>query len=323
MAEPGGLLGLTLTCIAVAGLSGYALGWDVGRDLDLLVGHFRTLAERTEASEPVPPAPVLSADEIGDLQAALSRLHNRLVDDVDAQRRALRLTEAADRDRNALLTEVERAIRTPLLAVQTLGNELAEGKHGALLPAQNDDVQIIVKGSEQLLALLEDVVELAVAQSGNVKLRLQDVDASALIEEVVRAHQPQLAGRSVTLRTNIPADLPMLQADPRRLRQVLNNLVGNALKFTEHGEVLLSARWNAESVSIEVSDTGLGIAASDVQRIFEEFGQAGPAPIRRRGAGLGLAICRRLVELHGGTLTVASALGEGSTFTIRFPRASR
>jgi signal transduction histidine kinase len=242
------------------------------------------------------------------------------MDDVEAQRRALHLTETADRDKNAFLTEVEQAIRRPLLAVQALSRELQEGRHGPLLPAQAEDVQVILKGTEQLLSLLEDVVQVAIAQTGAVQLLVAPIDAAGLIREVVRAHEPQLQGRDVALRASLPPDLPALRADPRRLRQVLNNLVGNALKFTERGEIVVSAAFDAENVWIDVRDTGLGIAATDVGRIFEEFGQAGPARNRRRGAGLGLAICRRLVELHGGTLTVASTLGQGSTFTIRFPR---
>jgi len=312
---------LAVACSGVAGLSAYALGWDMARDLDLLVDRVRSLAGNNET--PPAPVPIVSADEIGDLEAALARLHDRLTDDEDSQRRALRLTEVADREKNAFLTDVEQAIRRPLLAIQSTGNELAEGGRGALSPAQSEDVNIIVKGAEQLLALIEDVVDIAVAQSGSVQLRLESLDAGAMVREVVRAHQPQLPGRDVTLRADVSSDLPPLRADSRRLRQVLNNLVGNALKFTEKGEIVVSVRADSEEwVSIDVVDTGPGIPNSDLSKIFEEFGQAGTARTRRRGAGLGLAICRRLVELHGGTLTVASKVGRGSQFTVRFPRAT-
>jgi signal transduction histidine kinase len=313
-----GLLWVALGCVAVAGLSGYALGWDIARDLDLLVGHVRALAEGREAADAA-FVPVLSADEIGDLQAALARLHDRLGDDVEAQRRALRLTEAADREKSTYLGDVEQAIRRPLLAIRETGAALVEGRHGALAPAQTEDIQIVVKGAEQLLDLLEDVVHFAAAQDAGIELRVEPVDVTALCREVVRAHEPQVTGRAVALRLELPADLPRIHADARRLRQVLNNLVGNALKFTDSGRIAVSADADADTVSIHVSDTGSGIAPADLDRIFEEFGQAGPARSRRRGAGLGLAICRRLVELHGGTLTVASAVGSGSTFTIRFP----
>jgi len=314
---------LALACIAVAGVSGYALGWDISRDLELLVGHVRSLSAGPSALAPGRPPPVLSSDEIGDLQATLAQLYRRLWEDVEEQRRILRVTETADRERDTYLADVGKAIRSPLLAIRSLGRELTDGKHGTLLAAQRDDVDIIVKGSDQLLDLLEDVVAIAAAQQAGIELRVDDVDAAQLVRDVARAHEPETRGRPVTLRVDVAAGLPPLRADERRLRQVLNNLLGNALKFTERGEVsVIVSADTPDSVSIRVSDTGPGIASTDLDRIFEEFGQAGPAQSRRRGAGLGLSISRRLVELHGGALDVSSTLGAGSVFTVRFPRSA-
>jgi signal transduction histidine kinase len=322
LADPWAFAGLALGCLAVAGVSGYALGWDLSRDLDLLVDHVRALAAGPPALTAGAAPPVLSPDEIGDLQAALAHLYKRLWEDVETQRRALVATESADRERDVYLAGVGEAIRAPLLAIDALGRDLLAGRHGPLPDAQRDDVDVVVRGSEQLLDLLEDVVAVAAARRTGVHLRVADVDAEKLVRDVVRACEPLVRDRPLALRIDVAPGVPELRADERRLRQVLHNLVGNAIKFTERGEVAVAVSCDdSERVSIRVSDTGPGIDASDLGRIFDDFGQSGPEHSRRRGAGLGLSISRRLVELHGGTLDVASTLGAGSAFTIRFPRS--
>jgi signal transduction histidine kinase len=173
---------------------------------------------------------------------------------------------------------------------------------------------------KHLLGLINDVLDLSKIEAGQLTLSLSDYSLAELVQGVYVAVEPLAAQKSLALRTKIAQGLPVGHGDERRLAQVLLNLVGNAIKFTESGEVAIEALYANCSFNIAVRDSGPGITAADRVKIFEEFQQVDNTLTRQKGGtGLGLAISKRIVEMHGGRILVDSELGKGSTFTITLP----
>jgi two-component system cell cycle sensor histidine kinase PleC len=169
--------------------------------------------------------------------------------------------------------------------------------------------------------MVNDVLDLAKIEAGKHDLELEPVATRDAIDQVVMLLTPVAHARGVALASNIDVETPHLHADPVRLRQILVNLIGNAIKFTDrNGRVDVSARADSRGVAIRVADTGIGIAAENMPRLFRAFEQlALPSGDRPGGTGLGLALTKRLVDMHGGTIEVSSELGVGTTFTVRLP----
>jgi signal transduction histidine kinase len=194
---------------------------------------------------------------------------------------------------------------------------------GPINSLQRGPVDDIVGASDHLISLVNDVLDLSKMDADRWKLEIERFDARALVEEVVRGFSVA-ADRRVPLRFNLAAAPPWIEADRRSVRQVLLNLVSNAVKFTDTGSVEVCLRSASGAVVIEVCDTGIGIAPEDLPTLFEPFSQFAKGPEQRgQGTGLGLAITRRLVELHGGAIDVASKRGSGSRFTVRIPQPPR
>jgi signal transduction histidine kinase len=178
----------------------------------------------------------------------------------------------------------------------------------------------IDKGGRHLLGLINDVLDLSKIEAGQLTLTLEDYALSDVVLSVVGAVESLAADKGLTLTAETPPDLPIGRADQRRLTQVVMNLVGNAIKFTDRGRVAVRAVTEGDAFHVAVADTGPGIAPEDQERIFHEFEQAETTVTRAKGGtGLGLAIARRIVELHGGRLWVESVFGEGSTFHFTVP----
>jgi signal transduction histidine kinase len=181
-------------------------------------------------------------------------------------------------------------------------------------------LRIIEASARQLLGMLDDVVGISVLEAGALKLAKIELDVAQLCREVVRELGGILVAqsKSIELLADAPEPLPV-HADPQRLRQVLTNLVGNAIKFTDRGHVVVRARRGAAGAEIAVSDTGRGIAEDLLPHVFDAYRQAAAGDGPSKGHGLGLAIARRLVELHGGTVRVDSRPQVGSTFALTLP----
>jgi signal transduction histidine kinase len=171
-----------------------------------------------------------------------------------------------------------------------------------------------------LLDLINSVLDISKIESGRLTLNLAEFSLRDLIHETVVAVEPLATEKGLTVTVEVPTDLPSGHADAPRIRQVLLNLLGNAIKFTETGKVTLQARVHDDDFDVRVTDTGPGIAPADRQRIFDEFQQIDNSSTREKGGtGLGLAISRRIMHLHGGEMGVESVLGEGSVFWLRLP----
>ena len=236
-------------------------------------------------------------------------------------RAAKEAAEESSRLKSAFLSTMSHELRTPLTAILGYAGVLFEGLNGRLAPEQEEDVACIARGAERLLALVNDVLDLSRIEAGALDLAPERIDLSRVVERVRAEVGPQAAAKGIGLTFDLPPGSLSWEADPMRLHQILLNLVGNAVKFTERGSVVVSARVGEESIEVAVADTGIGIPAEALPHIFDEFRQADGTTTRKYGgSGLGLAIAKRLVEMHGGRIAVESEAGVGSRFAVTLPR---
>ena len=235
-------------------------------------------------------------------------------------RAALEAAEEANRLKSVFLSTMSHELRTPMNAIIGYAHLLLDGLAGPLSAEQAGDVRQIAEGADRLLGLIDDLLDLSRIEAGRLELGMEAVDLAGIVGEVLDQLAPLAGRKGLALQEDPSADLPPVVADPMRLRQILLNLVGNAVKFTEAGAVRVGTRTVPGAVEVEVVDTGIGIAPEALPRIFEEFGQADAGTTRRYGgSGLGLTIARRLAEMQGGTIAVESTPGAGSVFTLTLP----
>ncbi len=228
--------------------------------------------------------------------------------------------EAADRLKSEFISTVSYELRTPLNTIIGFAEMLSKQYFGNLNERQVEYCDDILSASQRLLAIINDILDLASIDAGRMTLDLSPVPVLGLMEETAQIMGDLARERDLTLEMKVPRALPELRADPRRLKQALCNLVSNAIKFTPSGgRITLSAEAAGPVVALAVADTGMGIAPEDQSRVFKEF-ERGTAPdARRMGAGLGLSLVKRIVELHGGTVHLASMPGDGTTVMARVP----
>ena len=233
---------------------------------------------------------------------------------------ALEAAKAANQAKGVFLDMMSHELRTPLQAVLGYSEFLLEGSEGLLTTEQREDLGYIHKAAGRMIALINQTLDLSRMEAGRLELAAEPVDLVQVIEQVRQDVAPQSAVRGLALRIDLPSSLPSVIGDPERLRQVLLNLVGNAVKFTEEGSVSVTAVPTAGGVEVIVTDTGIGIPAEAMPFIFDEFRQVDNGLTRRHGgAGLGLAIARKLTEQMGGSISVNSDVGSGTTITLHLP----
>lgn len=256
----------------------------------------------------------LNAD-LSDSTRGVLALHSEVDEKSDSLRR---ITEVKSR----VVANVSHEFRTPLNAIIGLTKMLLARTDGELNAEQEKQLSFILRSSESLVELVNDLLDLSKIEAGKVALRPVTFEVSALFAALRGMFRPIHDGRTVDLTFDVEPDLGSLETDEGKISQILKNLISNAMKFTERGTVRVSALKGADgSVQFSVSDTGIGIALEDQERIFEEFAQVdNPLQRRVKGTGLGLSLSRRLAEILGGTLTVSSVPGAGATFTLAVPR---
>ncbi len=226
---------------------------------------------------------------------------------------------AANAAKSAFLATMSHELRTPLSIILGYTEIVLEELEDHHNPQVLGDLRRVHGAGLHLLGLISDVLDLSRIETDQFLLLRDDFDVTSLLDDLVRSCQP-LVSADVRLTASLPATLPVTGLDRLRLRQLVLNLVTNALKFTERGQVVVTAQQDGSEVTIMVEDTGIGIAADHLELIFTPFTQVDASPTRRRdGAGLGLAIARKLSERMAGTLHVQSKLGQGSRFTVRVP----
>ena len=217
-------------------------------------------------------------------------------------------------------------LRTPLNAIIGYSEIIVERMFGRDSPKYIEYAKDILESARHLLNLINDVLDMSRIEAGRHTLRLAETDLAALIEEAMRMMRFKFQEKSIELRADIGPGLGAVRVDPRALKQVLINLLSNAAKFTPaDGKVAVEAGVRVDgSLGVRVDDTGVGIKPTDLERLFEVFWQGESPDVRRHeGSGLGLAISKRLVEMHGGTLTIQSQVGKGTSAEIRLPPACR
>jgi signal transduction histidine kinase len=234
--------------------------------------------------------------------------------------------EQASALKSQFLANMSHEFRTPLNAILGYTSMLLKGVSGELSPHQRRNLERIDSNSQHLLSIINDILDITRIEAGKMPLSVSDFPVSDLIREVLAEVEPLIARSQLAVTTRVDERLPVLRSDRQKVKQIVINLLTNALKFTPQGWVTVTASRDPvlDRIAIAVADSGIGISPKDQGVIFEDFRQADDSPTRQyTGAGLGLAICRRLATMLGGDLVVRSALGEGSTFTLLLPRAAK
>jgi signal transduction histidine kinase len=311
------LVVLASLLLGVAGLVALALARDVHSDVEFV----RRRIEHMTLAETAPfgwQIPVRSVDQVGELTSAFNALVGRFTEAERRYRQDLGRALTYDRDRSAFLAALSHELRTPLNAILGFSDVLLSEVDGPLSDDARENLEIVRTSGRHLASLIDDILDLSALESGQLRLTRTNVDVYPIAEIVVREAQVTAQAKGLEVRLN--GGTAVAWADPRRVRQMLSNLVGNAVKFTTKGRVEITVlRSNESTVTIRVADTGPGIAKEEQIAIFEEYRQSGEERVRRAGTGLGLAITRRMVGMHGGRITLASDVGMGSVFSIHLP----
>ncbi|MCV6638797.1 ATP-binding protein [Candidatus Albibeggiatoa sp. nov. NOAA] len=250
-----------------------------------------------------------------------------LIGFVIAQQRKLVQTRAinerlqqADKLKDEFLANTSHELRTPLNGIIGIAESLLEGAAGELTAQTKTNLGMIVSSGKRLSALVNDILDFSKLKHKDIGLQLKPISSRELADVVLNLSQLLVAQKPVELKNQIEPNLPFVMADENRLQQILHNLVGNAIKFTEQGEVKIEAQTVNQQLQISVSDTGIGIEQDKLERIFESFEQAeGGTDREYGGTGLGLAVTKKLVELHGGQIWVESTPKKGSKFIFTLP----
>jgi signal transduction histidine kinase len=250
-------------------------------------------------------------------QSALAIQNARLFREIEEKSGEL---EAASRHKSEFLANMSHELRTPLNAIIGFSEVLADGMFGEINEKQTEYLNDILESGRHLLSLINDILDLSKIEAGRMELEESDFDLPGAIENALVLVRERASRRGIRLGRTIDERLGMIRADERKVKQMLLNLLSNAVKFTvEGGRIDVRAGVQAGMAEISVTDTGVGIAREDQEAVFEEFRQVGTASKKVEGTGLGLALCRKFVELHGGRIWVESQLGAGSTFTFTIP----
>jgi signal transduction histidine kinase len=304
-------IGVAAGAIVLALLLGFVLSWS-------LIGPIQRINTRLAAiasgnfSEHVD---VTNRDELGALATNVNRMNDEL-------RRLYKELEEASQHKSDFLASMSHELRTPLNAIIGFSQVLREGMVGEVTEKQKEYLGDILSSGNHLLSLINDVLDLSKVEAGQVELEIAPFSLREALESGIVMVRERATEDGVRIMLE-PTDVGLVTGDERRVRQVIFNLLSNAVKFTpEGGSVdVCAAQVNGE-VRVSVTDSGPGIAAEDCERIFEEFQQTEAGLEQREGTGLGLALSKRLVELHGGHIWVDSEPGKGSTFVFTLPARS-
>lgn len=229
-----------------------------------------------------------------------------------------------DKIKDEFLSNTSHELKTPLNAIVNITATLLNGVEGPVTERQAQNLAIVMGSGRRLTYMVNELLDYSKMKHGDITLYKSTLDLKAVVDSVIGIHSFLLGEKSIFLVNNVASEFPPVHADGNRLIQILHNLVDNAIKFTEQGEINISARFTHEWVEVRVADSGIGIAPDMQKRIFMAFEQVDEAEIYSHGGtGLGLSITKKLVELHGGNIRVDSVAGTGSVFIFTLPRWDR
>jgi signal transduction histidine kinase/CheY-like chemotaxis protein len=320
-----GSLGAVLIVVLVLGIfTSRVIADRMVSQIDSLLG----LAKELTEGEWPNPIPVTRTDEIGTLQTAFNEMssslkegHRLLLSRTDELRHALKRAESSTQARTKFLTTISHELRTPLNGSIGMVQML---EATSLSPEQASFAKTIAQNNERLLSVVNDVLNYVELESGQAASSSAEVDIAAFVQDTIERHRPDALAKGIDLLSVVPGrlDYPTIHTDSVWLRQLLDQLVDNAIKFTSNGSVLIAVSGSNGQLDLTVQDTGCGIPPEKVKEIFEPFQQAeGGAARRFEGTGLGLAICRQIATMIGAELSVRSDVGKGSSFTLTLPVA--
>jgi len=250
-------------------------------------------------------------------QSALAIQNARLFHEIEDKSRQL---AEASQHKSQFLANMSHELRTPLNAILGYTELMTDGAYGEPSEKMLGVLKRLEANGKHLLGLINDVLDLSKIEAGQLALELSDYSVQDIAQTVRSTLEPLAADKKLAFKVEVAPQLPSGRGDGRRLTQVLINLVGNAIKFTDAGEVAIKAEANNGSFCVSVRDTGPGISTTDQAKLFQEFQQADNAITRKKGGtGLGLAISKRIIEMHGGKIWVESQVGQGSTFAFTLP----
>ncbi len=250
-------------------------------------------------------------------QSALAIQNARLFHEIEDKSRQL---EEASQHKSQFLANMSHELRTPLNAILGYTELMPDGAYGEPSEKMLGILKRLEANGKHLLGLINDVLDLSKIEAGQLVLELSDYSIQDIAQTVRSTLEPLAADKKLAFKVEMAPELPPGRGDGRRLTQVLINLVGNAIKFTDAGEIAIKAEANNGSFYVSVRDTGPGISAADQTKLFQEFQQADNAITKKKGGtGLGLAISKRIIEMHGGRIWAESQPGQGSTFAFTLP----
>ncbi|MGE0486674.1 MAG: GAF domain-containing protein [Gammaproteobacteria bacterium] len=251
-------------------------------------------------------------------QAVIAIENARLFHEIEAKSREL---AAANQHKSEFLANMSHELRTPLNAIIGFSEVMIEGLFGELNEKQDDYLKDIHSSGEHLLSLINDILDLSKIEAGRMELDVESFDIGAALGNTLTLIRERAQQHGIHLAFEAAGELGEMRADQRKLKQVMLNLLSNAVKFTpDGGSITVRAAYEGEVLAVSVTDTGIGIAPEDQEAVFQEFRQAGGQHLNKsEGTGLGLSLTRRFVEMHGGTISLDSTVGEGSTFAFTLP----
>jgi signal transduction histidine kinase len=306
------VIALAAVSLVLALSLGYAIAWSVITPVQRMRAHLEKLTEGDFSHH----VTIANRDELGSLAISLNTMNDELG-------RLYRELATASRHKSEFLANMSHELRTPLNAVIGFSDVLREHMVGDLNEQQDDYLDDILGSGKHLLSLINDILDLSKIEAGRMDLELEAFAVGEALDNGMSMVRERALRRGVSLRLDVMPDLGEIVADERKVKQVIFNLLSNAVKFTSSGgRVDVVATRTGDEIHISVRDTGVGISAADQEHIFEEFRQAARSKQSEpEGTGLGLALARRFVELHGGRIWVESEIGIGSTFTFSLPNS--
>jgi signal transduction histidine kinase len=304
------VVGFAVGAIALALVLGYAISWSLISPVQRMDERLKQIASGEFSGRVEIP----NRDELGGLAANV----NRMSAELDSLYRQI---QAASRHKSEFLASMSHELRTPLNAIIGFSEVLLQRMFGEVNPKQEEYLKDVLDSGRHLLSLINDILDLSKVEAGRMELEPSAFDVASTLEGCLTLVRERAAQHGIELELDVGERVGQLVADERKVRQVVLNLLSNAVKFTpEGGRITLQSMRAHGAVQISVSDTGIGIAPEEQEVVFEEFRQAGSDSARKgEGTGLGLALARRFVELHGGRIWLVSEVGKGSTFTFTIP----
>ena len=302
-------IGVAAGAIVLALLLGFVLSWSVIGPIQRIDSRLAAIASGDFSGH----VNVTNRDELGALATNVNRMNDEL-------QRLYKALETTSQHKSDFLANMSHELRTPLNAIIGFSQVLRDGISGEINPRQAEYLDDIVTSANHLLALINDVLDLSKVEAGQVELQVAPFSLTDALERGVSMVREQATTNGVQVALHANGGLGAVTGDERRIRQVIFNLLSNAVKFTEEGGLVdVGAAQRNGEVEVSVADTGPGIDAEDLDRIFEEFQQTEAGARQHDGTGLGLALSKRFVEMHGGRIWCESELGKGSTFRFTLP----